>query len=65
MSGFFGEGGAFRTSKGALMENLKKNKVYDHPAADTTVHILEGWFIDTLSSADIKSISFLRLDGDL
>lgn len=67
VSGIVGKGGAFRTSKEALMENLKKNKVYepDHPAAGTTVHILEGWFIDTLPSADIKSISFLRLDGDL
>eukprot|EP00929_Paragymnodinium_shiwhaense_P055718 TRINITY_DN27900_c0_g1_i7.p2 TRINITY_DN27900_c0_g1~~TRINITY_DN27900_c0_g1_i7.p2 ORF type:complete len:107 (-),score=8.65 TRINITY_DN27900_c0_g1_i7:273-593(-) len=29
------------------------------------VHILKGWFNETLPDASIKAISFLRLDGDM
>lgn len=32
---------------------------------DDNVHFLKGWFKDTLPTAPIKKIAYLRLDGDL
>lgn len=47
-------------SKQSVIENLSNWGVYSDK-----VHLVEGWFQDTLPKNKIKSISVLRLDGDL
>ena len=47
--------------KPGVIENLKKWGVWNE-----NVYLVEGWFQDTLTKDhDLKSISVLRLDGDL
>eukprot|EP00929_Paragymnodinium_shiwhaense_P059055 TRINITY_DN29561_c0_g1_i1.p1 TRINITY_DN29561_c0_g1~~TRINITY_DN29561_c0_g1_i1.p1 ORF type:complete len:343 (+),score=23.94 TRINITY_DN29561_c0_g1_i1:67-1095(+) len=58
-----GQAGEFRATEATLVNNLKMHGVYDMPGAK--VHILKGWFNETLPVAPIKVISYLRLDGDV
>eukprot|EP01113_Clastostelium_recurvatum_P014103 TRINITY_DN1762_c0_g2_i2.p1 TRINITY_DN1762_c0_g2~~TRINITY_DN1762_c0_g2_i2.p1 ORF type:complete len:316 (-),score=30.75 TRINITY_DN1762_c0_g2_i2:115-960(-) len=53
--------GSFSASLETFSDNMKKYDAYD----ETRLHILKGWFSDTLPTAPITKISFLRLDGDL
>merc|ERR1719352_1672241 len=55
-----GTKGEFAAARKHFEANLALNKLNDG-----TVKILQGWFKDTLPTAGIKNISFLRLDGDL
>jgi O-methyltransferase len=46
------------------LENVKDNfRLYG--LLDEQVEFLKGWFKDTLPSAPVKSLSLLRLDGDM
>lgn len=47
-------------NKEAVIENLVKWNVMND-----NVHLIEGWFQNTLSKTDTGKISVLRLDGDL
>ena len=47
-------------NKEGVIENLVKWNVMND-----NVHLIEGWFQDTLSKTDTGKISVLRLDGDL
>eukprot|EP00929_Paragymnodinium_shiwhaense_P055717 TRINITY_DN27900_c0_g1_i6.p1 TRINITY_DN27900_c0_g1~~TRINITY_DN27900_c0_g1_i6.p1 ORF type:complete len:349 (-),score=32.06 TRINITY_DN27900_c0_g1_i6:273-1319(-) len=58
-----GKRGKFRATEQQLVDNLRNHGVYEMPGAQ--VHILKGWFNETLPDASIKAISFLRLDGDM
>eukprot|EP00929_Paragymnodinium_shiwhaense_P119550 TRINITY_DN91455_c0_g1_i1.p1 TRINITY_DN91455_c0_g1~~TRINITY_DN91455_c0_g1_i1.p1 ORF type:complete len:329 (+),score=66.45 TRINITY_DN91455_c0_g1_i1:64-1050(+) len=55
-----GEKGEYAATRKTFEDNLALNGL-DHGR----VNILQGWFKDTLPTAAIKDISFLRLDGDL
>jgi len=50
-------------TKNELIVNLRVNRVWDRPGLK--IHILEGWFNETLPNAGVEDISFLRLDGDM
>lgn len=41
--------------------NLKSHDAWD----DSIIHVTKGYFNETLPKAPVKSISFLRLDGDI
>jgi len=58
--GYFGKKGAFYSARQVFEQNLAK-----YNFTDGQVHILQGWFNETLPKAPIRSVSFLRLDGDL
>jgi len=56
-----GSPGDFTASTEVFIGNLQKWGVWD----ESKIKILKGWFINSLPPANIKKISFLRLDGDL
>lgn len=56
-----GKRGKMKATENELVKTLKKTGTYDL----TRVKLLKGWFNETLPSADIDNISFLRLDGDM
>ena len=56
--------GQHRTSLTSFNNNMKRNGMY-LGGTHERLRILEGWFHETLPTAGIKDISFLRLDGDL
>lgn len=49
----------------AISLDSVKNNFNKYGLLDDKVIFLKGWFKDTLPSAQIKSISLLRLDGDM
>ena len=55
-----GRVGSYASTKRNFMKNLHKYHV-----GTARMHIVEGWFNETLPPAKLHSISFLRLDGDL
>ena len=55
------EKGFWASSETKFINNLKLFHVWNQ----STTHIVKGWFNETCRTANIKSISFLRLDGDL
>ena len=57
--------GQHRTSLSAFNSNMRRNGMHDHGLAASRLRVLEGWFHETLPSAPIRQVSFLRLDGDL
>jgi hypothetical protein len=56
-----GRKGQYKTSYELFKSNLQGLNVYDK----NRLVITKGWFNETLSISPVKSISFLRLDGDL
>jgi len=56
-----GKKGRMKTTENELMKTLRKTGTYDL----TRIKLLKGWFNETLPSAGIEKISFLRLDGDM
>lgn len=59
---FFGaQPGKMMSSRKVFDENFKQAGL----GGNKRLNVLEGWFNETLPKAPIKSISFLRLDGDL
>eukprot|EP00964_Phaeocystis_antarctica_P009013 scaffold4882_cov70-Phaeocystis_antarctica.AAC.3 len=55
-----GRGGSYASTKRNFMRNLNRYQV-----GTARMHVVEGWFNETLPPAKLHSISFLRLDGDL
>lgn len=55
-----GNPGAFAVTEERFIANMKRLKVWD-----PRVHVVKGWFKDTVARAPISHIGFLRLDGDL
>ena len=57
-----GDAGQFSVGQEILEQNLKTLNVWD-----SRVHIVKGWFNESIPkvSSQINSISFLRLDGDM
>jgi hypothetical protein len=53
--------GQFRASEDQFISTLVTHKVYE----PQRIKLLKGWFKDTLPSAPIEKIAFLRLDGDI
>eukprot|EP00413_Alexandrium_margalefii_P047191 CAMPEP_0204588604 /NCGR_PEP_ID=MMETSP0661-20131031/48709_1 /ASSEMBLY_ACC=CAM_ASM_000606 /TAXON_ID=109239 /ORGANISM="Alexandrium margalefi, Strain AMGDE01CS-322" /LENGTH=348 /DNA_ID=CAMNT_0051598425 /DNA_START=223 /DNA_END=1266 /DNA_ORIENTATION=- len=58
-----GDAGRYRSSRPAFEKTLQRFGVWKLLYA--RVHVLEGWFSETLPKATIGRIAFLRLDGDL
>jgi O-methyltransferase len=58
--GFNGYRGLYSSSEQQFLRNLERWQV-----PRSRVRVLRGWFNETLTSADIGRIAFLRLDGDL
>eukprot|EP00413_Alexandrium_margalefii_P048732 CAMPEP_0204607570 /NCGR_PEP_ID=MMETSP0661-20131031/59793_1 /ASSEMBLY_ACC=CAM_ASM_000606 /TAXON_ID=109239 /ORGANISM="Alexandrium margalefi, Strain AMGDE01CS-322" /LENGTH=276 /DNA_ID=CAMNT_0051618993 /DNA_START=60 /DNA_END=886 /DNA_ORIENTATION=- len=58
-----GQAGMYTAAREEFEGNLKRWGVWNGSAAP--VHVLEGWFNETLPAAPIGPISFLRLDGDM
>ncbi|KAL4451656.1 hypothetical protein ABPG75_007318 [Micractinium tetrahymenae] len=59
---FEGKAGEFKAGVDIFLGNVRK---WNITGLDARLCILEGWFNETLPTAPITSISFLRLDGDL
>lgn len=64
----------YKSDKGDLHHTMKelaisldivKNNFSKYGMLDENVRFLKGWFKDTLPNAPIKSLSLLRLDGDM
>lgn len=49
-----------RITREVVINNFKKYNLWDD-----SIHILEGWFKDTLPMAPIEKLSLIRLDGDM
>jgi len=56
-----GAQGIFAAGVNEFKANLEARGVWN----ESRIHIVPGWFSDTVSKAGVKQISFLRLDGDL
>lgn len=58
------EGAAHKYSVGRSVfeSNLR---TFDVPAHHSHVHVVEGWYNETLPPKGLKQVSFLRLDGDM
>jgi hypothetical protein len=58
------EGGPMRLALAVTLERVKRNfATFD--LLDDQIRFLKGWFRDTLPTAPIKTLSILRLDGDM
>jgi len=53
-------GGQYSSPKEALIKNLNR---FDY--LNDNIHIVEGWFEDTLPDAKMTEIAILRFDGDM
>merc|ERR1712085_5421 len=56
-----GGAGEYASARGVFEQNIRRNGL----EKAERIKILEGFFIDTLPTAPIKEIAFLRLDGDI
>jgi hypothetical protein len=55
-----GRSGTYASTKSNFLNNLRKYRVRMH-----RMHVVEGWFNETLPPLGLKSVAYLRLDGDL
>jgi len=59
--GHKGNKGGYNSSRDVFVENMKTFKAWD----EKRLVVTPGWFSETCAKSPVKSISFLRLDGDM